>query len=218
MKPFALFLFDRTTTIAQPWREAGFETLSVDIQHPLRTPAEGCLSIDLSTPGPLLVALNRMGKTPADVRFMGCFPPCTHVAVSGARDFAIKGLRALAQSVEFFATCQEVAELIVGEWFIENPVSSMASHWRKPDYYFHPADFTGFCLGDNYTKRTSLWASDGFIMPPENKAPGLPPPDDRIHKASPNGRRGDVRSEFPAGFSAAVCAANLPAVLDRLAA
>lgn len=218
MKPLALFLFDYTTTIAQPWREAGFETISVDIQHPLRERHGECLNVDLSTVGPLLVALRERGIEPRDISFMGCFPVCTHVAVSGARDFKIKGLRALQEAVGWFATCQEMTALVDCEWFIENPISNMASHWRQPDYYFDPCQFTAFELGDNYTKRTSLWTSPGFIMPAEAKAPGLPPPDDRIHKASPGAGRADFRSAFPVGFSRAVCAANLPAAQARLAA
>ena len=210
MKPLALFLFDYTTTIAKPWRAAGFETISVDIEHPLRRREAECLNVDLTTVGPLLVALRQRGIDPRDISFMGCFPVCTHVAVCNARDFRIKGLRALAQSVEYFATCQEIAGLLDPEavWFVENPVSSMASHWRKPDYYFSPEQFTSICRDDNYTKKTSLWTSENFIMPEEQRDETLPPPDDRIHKASASipGGRAAFRSAFPVGFSKAVCA------------
>lgn len=220
MKPIALFLFDYTTTIAKPWREAGFETISVDIQHPLRERHGECLNVDLSTVGPLLVALRQRGIDPRDISFMGCFPVCTHVAVCNARDFKIKGLRALAQSVEFFATCQEMSELLDPDavWFVENPVTSMASHWRKPDHYFSPEDYTAICADDNYTKKTSLWASDNFVMPPAQKLEGLPPPDDRIHKAPPGANRAAFRSAFPVGFSTAVCQSNFGPVSSRLAA
>jgi len=208
MKKFALFLFDYTTNVARPWREAGYETLSIDIQHPLRERGSHILNVDLTTTGPLLVELKRRGIGLDDIAFLGCFPVCTHVAVSGARDFKIKGLRALAQAVQFFATCREMAELVSCEWFIENPVSSMASHWRKPDHYFNPSDYTGLCAEDNYTKKTSLWTSPGFVMPPPVRDTTLGPPDDRIHKAPPTSDRGDVRSAFPAGFSQAVFEAN----------
>ena len=210
MKPFALFLFDYTTTIAAPWRAAGFETLSVDIRHPLRSRDGDVLNVDLTTIGPLAVALHERGLSFGDAAFMGCFPVCTDVAVSGARDFHTKGLRALSRAVAYFATCQEAASLVGPDcvWFVENPVSAMASHWRKPDHYFDPADYTGFCAEDNYTKKTSLWASGNFIMPPPKRLQGLPPPDNRILAASLSERRADFRAAFPAGFSRAVFEAN----------
>jgi len=220
MKPLAVFLFDYTTTIAQPWREAGFHTISVDVQHPLRVRDGECLNVDLSTVGPLLVALRDRGIRPEDIAFLGGFPVCTHVAVSGARDFTIKGLRALQEAVGFFATCQEMAKLMHPDavWFFENPVSAMASHWRKPDHYFNPCDYTSICAEDNYTKKTSLWTSSNFVMPPACRDDSLGPPDDRIHKATPGANRMNVRSAFPIGFSRAVCAANIGAVQSRLAA
>ncbi len=222
MKPIALFLFDLTTTIAKPWRDAGFETISVDIAHPLRKRDGPCLNVDLTTDGPLLVALQERGITPKDIAFMGCFPVCQHVGVSGARDFKIKGLRALATAVQFFATSREMAALLDPDavWFVENPVSTMATYWRPRDYSFSPEDFTAVCRDDNYTKETSLWTSDNFIMPDPQKLEGLPPPDDRIHKASASvkGGRAAFRSAFPVGFSKAVCAANFGPVSDRLAA
>lgn len=49
---------------------------------------------------------------------------------------------------------------------IENPVSSIATHWRKPNAAFHPWQYTGFCQDDNYTKKTCLWTGNGFVMPP----------------------------------------------------
>ena len=59
------------------------------------------------------------------------FPPCTHLAVSGARHFEqkIKDGRQ-QQGIDFFmllanAECEKVA--------IENPVGIMSSKWRKPD-------------------------------------------------------------------------------------
>ena len=152
--------------------------------------------------------LAERGYTPADIDFLGCFPPCTDIGVCGARDFATKGLRALQQAVGYFATCQELSELCDCPGFIENPVTAMSTHWRRPDHYFHPSDYTGFALGDNYTKKTSLWAFGGFVMPEANKASGLPPADDRIHKASPGKDRGDVRSATPLGFMRAVFDAN----------
>lgn len=209
MSKLAVFLFDHSGIAAEPFIEAGWDVLCFDIQHGIRKPklSHG-VHCDLSTVGPVLVKLAERGYTPADIDFLGCFPPCTDVGVCGARDFATKGLRALQQSVGYFATCQELSELTDCPGFIENPISAMATHWRKPDHYFHPSDYTGFCLNDNYTKKTSLWTFGGFVMPEPNRAEGLPPADDRIHKASPGKERGDVRSLTPRGFTRAAFSSN----------
>lgn len=209
----AVFLFDVSGVAGEPFLDAGWDVLCFDIQHGIRKPKlPHGIWCDLSTVGPVLIKLAERGYTPADIDFLGCFPPCTDVGVCGARDFKMKGLRALQQATGYFATCQELAALCDCPGFIENPVSSMASHWRKPDHYFSPHQFTEFCRDDNYTKKTSLWTFGGFVMPEENKAEGLPPPDDRIHKASPGDKRGDVRSVTPRGFVRAAFAANFKAL------
>lgn len=78
------------------------------------------------------------------------FPPCTHLAVSGARHFEQKRKDGRQQaSVEFFmkfanAKCKRVA--------IENPVGIMSTQWRKPDQIVQP-----FHFGDPFKKTTCLW-------------------------------------------------------------
>jgi hypothetical protein len=87
---------------------------------------------------------------------------------------------------------------------VENPVSVLATKWRKPDYYFNPYDYSGYCADDNYTKKTGIWCGNGFVMPPVNRDPSLGEPDDRIHKASPSDDRANFRSATPMGFARAV--------------
>lgn len=78
------------------------------------------------------------------------FPPCTDLAVSGARHFAKKRADGRQQrSIEFFmrfanADCPMVA--------IENPIGIMSSHYRKPDQIIQPYQF-----GDHARKSTCLW-------------------------------------------------------------
>lgn len=91
---------------------------------------------------------------------------------------------------------------------IENPVSVISSHWRKPDYTFHPYEFTGFELTDNYSKRPAYGPAAisrcrhrTALMDSARRttASTLPPPSDD---------RGDIRSATPLGFARAVFAAN----------
>lgn len=78
------------------------------------------------------------------------FPPCTDLAVSGARHFAKKRADGRQQaSIDFFmkfanAHCDRIA--------IENPVGIMSTHFRKPDQIINPWQF-----GHPETKKTCLW-------------------------------------------------------------
>ena len=78
------------------------------------------------------------------------FPPCTDLAVSGARHFAKKRADGRQQaSIDFFmkfanAHCDRIA--------IENPVGIMSTRFRKPDQIINPWQF-----GHPETKKTCLW-------------------------------------------------------------
>ena len=78
------------------------------------------------------------------------FPPCTHLAVSGAAWFEQKRKDGRQQQgIDFFmqfanADCEKVA--------IENPVGIMSGIWRKPDQIINPWQF-----GDKFSKKTCLW-------------------------------------------------------------
>ena len=79
------------------------------------------------------------------------FPPCTHLAVSGARWFkeGIKPRYLQDEGAEFFmkfinADCEKIA--------VENPVSIMSTRYRKPDQIINPYQF-----GHPEQKKTCLW-------------------------------------------------------------
>ena len=210
VKNIVVSLFDLTGKMVKPWLDAGYECWIVDIQHPVSHETCG-----VTTDGKLNKVhadLSRPWLPPFDknkIAFVSAFPPCDHLAVSGARWFKGKGLRRLASSVEMFATAAEFCDWSGAPYLIENPVSNIASHWRKPDYTFNPCDFTGYCAEDNYTKKTCLWTGNGFLMPEEFKADGLGKPDDRIHKCAPGPERKNIRSATPEGFALAVYHANV---------
>lgn len=200
-------LFDKTGNMVRPWADAGYRCICFDIQHVDKSVRDGVMFVHWD-------ALVGLPTIPPDslVEFGFAFPPCTHLAVSGARWFKGKGLRALAQSVEMFGVAAEFLEetVIDGRYGLENPVSTISTYWRKPDYTFHPSDYTGFELNDHYSKTTNIWAGEGFVMPAANRAPELAgiKPDNRIHAAPPSDDRADFRSATPMGFTRAVFAAN----------
>ena len=138
--------------------------------------------------------------------------PCTHTAVSGARDFETKGGYMLVDAIVLFEAARQVCEWSGAPYMMENPVTMLSSipHIGKPNYYFNPSDYTGFELGDNYTKKTCIWAGNGFVMPDPRIAPDLGKPDNRIHFASPGSDRADFRAAAPMGFARAVFQVNSP--------
>jgi hypothetical protein len=194
-------LCDRTGNMVKPWLEAGYLAVTVDLQpeenpHPRRSHIQ--------------CDVRKFAVHPDswDVAAVFAFPPCTHLAVSGARWFKDKGLPALIEGLEIVNACREICEGMRAPYMIENPVSTLSTYWRKPDHIFHPWQYTAFDLSDNYTKKTCLWTGNGFVMPPPSVTAGLGEPDDRIHKAPPSDERGNIRSATPMGFARAVFEAN----------
>lgn len=202
-QPAMLSLFDHTGAMCEPWAEAGYACFAVDIQHRAGVHPSPC---------------GRWWNVGADLRtwlpprrryaFAAAFPPCTHLAVSGARWFKGKGLRALAESIELFAIAAEICEWADAPYMIENPISTISSYWRKPDYAFDPCDFAGYEGGeaDTYTKRTCLWTGGGFVMPPPMRRE--PVDGSRMHLLPPSSERANLRSATPKGFARAAFQAN----------
>jgi hypothetical protein len=210
MTPCILSLCDRTGIMVLPWLEAGYRAVTVDLQdeanpHPLRR------HIRADVRGRLIL--------PSEAAIVFAFPPCTNLAVSGARWFRDKGLSGLIEALAIVEACRDTCEAYSAPYMIENPVSTLSTYWRNPDHTFHPSDYTGFHLGDHYTKKTCLWTGGGFIMPEPRRAPELADTsaDDRIHKAPPSAERADFRSATPIGFARAVFAANHAILAARAA-
>lgn len=88
-------------------------------------------------------------------------PPCTDLAVSGARHFARKQKEGRQQkSIVLFmqmalANCEHVA--------VENPISIMSTAWRKPDQIIQP-----YFFGHHARKATCLWLRGLPILQPTN--------------------------------------------------
>ena len=81
---------------------------------------------------------------------MIAFPPCTDLAVSGARHFERKRADGSQQrSIDFFMA---LANANIPKIAIENPVGIMSTEWRKPDQIVQPWQF-----GDKAQKSTCLW-------------------------------------------------------------
>jgi hypothetical protein len=214
MSEVAIFLCDITGVMAEPWIEAGYEAILVDPQHPTGV----CVCGPVTTVGCVIDhretwALLRKVLRDRRVAFVAGFPPCTDLAVSGARWFGEKATNDQAfqfKAMQVVWQCHVIGELSGAPWMVENPVSQISSFWRKPDHSFNPWQFTGYEPSDNYTKKTMLWTGGGFVMPRPEVDSSLGPPDNRIHTAPPSNDRANFRSATPRGFARAVYFSNGP--------
>lgn len=205
-KNIVVSLFDYSCIMVQPWKDAGYECYVVDILHEQlkQQKEDGIHRIKHDLTQPWLPPFSN-----EKIRIVFAFPPCDHLALSGRRWFKGKGLRYLSQAISMFATAAEFCEWSKAPYFIENPISTISTYWRKPDYTFNPCDYTYFYKGDNYTKKTCLWVGGGFIMPPPLKDESLGEPDERIWRAPFSGeKRKQFRNKTPRGFAQAVFEAN----------
>lgn len=129
---------EESQEVCKAFRELGHEAYSCDIQECSGGHPEWHIQGDVL---PLL-------KEKWDLII--AHPPCTDLAVSGARWFKKKRADGRQQrSIDFFmefanCECERVA--------IENPVCIMSSVWRKPDQIIHPWQF-----GHPEQKKTCLW-------------------------------------------------------------
>ncbi len=114
---------------------------------------------------------------------MIAFPPCTDLAVSGAKHFAVKRADGRQQaSIEFFLMLAAIPIPSA----IENPVGIMSTHYRKPSQIIQPWQF-----GHGETKATCLWLKGLPKLVPTNIVEGR---EARIHKMPPSANRAKLRS------------------------
>lgn len=206
MSAAAIFLCDETGNMAAPWAAAGFDCWCVDIKHSIRrSRTEGRIHFVWGDV--------RSWRPPErlNIAFVAGFPPCTHTAVSGARDFVTKGGAMLRDALETFEACRMAAAWSGAPYLIENPIGVLASvpHIGKPSYIFDPFEYAGYAgdpSSEAYTKRSCLWTGNGFVMP--DKRPVDPILGSRMHLLPPSDDRASVRSATPTGFAAAVFQAN----------
>jgi len=86
-------------------------------------------------------------------------PPCTHLAVSGARWFHLKQ-REQAEALDFVRLLLDAP---IPRIALENPVSIISSRIRKPDQVIQPWQF-----GHEATKTTCLWLKGLPLLTPTN--------------------------------------------------
>ena len=206
-----LSLCDLTGNMVKPWADAGYECWIVDIQHPTGI-----------TEDPLNPNIKRVGCSveechkflpPFDSFDMAfAFPPCTDLAVSGARWWKKKGPKALADALALVNACWDI--LIQTKcWMLENPVGRLSTNWKSPSWIFNPCDYGGYLSppGDAYTKKTCLWTGGSFIIPPSKSVTPIKVCAQGSWLQKLGGKSlktKNLRSATPMGFALAVYEAN----------
>lgn len=142
-----LLACEESQTVCKAFRAKGHEAYSCDILPPSGGKPEWHIQCDVL---PLL-------KKKWDMII--AFPPCTHLAVSGAAWFEAKRKDGRQQEgIDFFmklanAKCPKIA--------IENPISIMSNKYRKPDQIIQPWQY-----GHPETKATCLWLKGLPLLKP----------------------------------------------------
>ena len=119
-------------------------------------------------------------------------PPCTHLAVSGARWFKDKQEEQV-QALEFVRTLLNAP---IEHIALENPVSIISTRIRKPDQCIQPWQF-----GHGETKRTCLWLRN---LPPLIPTCVVEGREGRVWKESPGPGRWKRRSITYTGIAEAM--------------
>ena len=119
-------------------------------------------------------------------------PPCTHLAVSGARWFKDKKQEQL-DALYFVA---QLLHAPVHRIALENPISIISTKYRKPDQIIQP-----WMFGHGETKATCLWLKNLPKLVPTNVVEGR---EARIHRLPPSEDRWKIRSKTFQGIADAM--------------
>jgi site-specific DNA-cytosine methylase len=119
-------------------------------------------------------------------------PPCTHLAVSGARWFKDKQ-EEQQEAIKFFKL---LANFPIEKIAVENPISIMSTQYRKPDQIIQP-----WMFGHGETKATCLWLKNLPNLIPTNIVVGR---ENKVHRMPPGPNRWKERSRTYQGIADAM--------------
>lgn len=181
--PKILIACEESQAVCKAFRARGHNTFSCDIQ-----PESGGYP-GWHIEGDVLPILTE------DWDMVIAFPPCTDLAVSGAKWFMDKRADGRQQaSVEFFLKFTQIDHVPMVA--IENPIGIMSTHYRKPDQIIQPWQF-----GHGETKATCLWLKGLPKLTPTRIVEGR---EGRIWKMPPSQDRARLRSKTYQGIADAM--------------
>jgi site-specific DNA-cytosine methylase len=137
---------------------------------------------------------NNQGRGIGDFDLMIAHPPCTDLAVSGARHFEAKIADGRQQkAIEFVLALMNAP---IKRIAIENPISVISTKIRKPDQIIQPWQF-----GHGETKATCLWLKNLPLLEPTDIVDGR---EARVHRMPPGPDRWKERSRTYQGIADAM--------------
>lgn len=175
--------------------ERGHDAISVDLLPSERPGMHAQMDV-----------LDFIERMPGVFDLMVAHPPCTHLAVSGARWFAEKQ-REQAEALEFV---RALLDAPIPRIALENPISIISSRIRKPDQIVQP-----WMFGHPETKATCWWLKNLPPLEPTNIVP--PPYNARVHLEPPGPDRWKNRSRTFEGIAAALADQWGALLLERAA-
>ena len=238
MKNQIVSLYDYTGEAVKPWARAGYDCFCYDIQH-----TEEGETVRYEGGGSITKAKMDLQRTVKDndgfeyytfifkllrrhsykTHMVLAFPVCTDLAISGAAHFkfkAEKNPRFQIEATDHAKACAMLSSLLESKYMVENPVSRLATLWRKPDHSFHPYEYGNYIHDDEaehplwpdyiaakdaYPKKTCLWTGNGFTMPWTD---AVDPEDGHSRQHLKLGGKSmktkNIRSATPRGFARAV--------------
>jgi len=157
--------------------------------------AVSCDLLPSERPGPhiqgdAIDAIWTGGTRPWDL--MIAHPPCTYLAVSGARWFKDRQ----QEQADALVFVQQLMDAPIPRIAIENPIGVISSRIRKPDQIIQP-----WMFGHGETKATCLWLKNLPKLTPTDIVDGRTP---RVHHASPGPDRWKERSRTLPGIAKAM--------------
>jgi len=229
-KGIVLSLYDYTGEALKPWAEAGYQCYAFDIQHEHNIEEYHEYDSGGSISYIHMDLWNRSNISKLhewfeydNVVFGMAFPVCTDLAVSGAAHFKAKAERDpefQTKASNHARWCADLFDALGCPYFIENPVSVLATKWRKPDYSFHPYEYGNYihdneaehprwpeyiAAKDAYPKKTCLWTGNGFTMPwTDPVQPEEGHSRQHLKLGGKSAKTKNIRSATPRGFARAV--------------
>ena len=134
-----LIACEESQTVCKAFRAKGHEAYSCDILPPSGGKPEWHIQDDV---------LKHLDE---GWDMMIAHPPCTHLAVSGARWFT-EGKKPISLQIEALEFIKKLLEAPIEKIALENPVGVISTKIRKPDQIIQPYEF-----GEPFSKKTCLW-------------------------------------------------------------
>jgi len=195
-----LSLCDYSGAWSQPYVDAGYKVVRVDLDHP---PGLSQVGDNVWTMG---CDVTRWSVDGMEIYGVLAAPPCTTFCRPGAQHwFRMDFMGQTAKDVATFRACLRIAKLATGFWAIENPPGrhkDLIPELGKPAWQFQPWEY-----GDPWTKQTYIW---GTARKPEPIGAVAPEPPRRTPNGKTQGRIAFLsstakreREKTPEGFARA---------------